>query len=666
MHRSLPPKSTCNYLKAVNNQDKKKFKNMEITDIVNVQCSHVFVKASVNLQFGERYANLDLALAITICQKLAECYKGEVTFSFVDDDDIDGDDISCDSIDCVMSYDAVCQYSVNIVERFEKHEDLRDLVPIVKKLRWAVPALHIQGHQEDCMYKFATLYMTVIGHFHRETAEHYWPELNQIGTQVTQMSGGRRQDVIALNHNDWNFKKMARSFTLLLTQLCKVDIAFEKHHINFLVPAQLAIYEKMLANESAIVNGFIPRNKVAAFLNEGILIQAEQVKLEKLVAQKSRHFTQVLQREVETLQDTIQNTIVEWRKLQKSLMPAVETRLNQLAARPIHQEMLGLPSDFSAEDRLVLNLTAFEKEEAELRAGAVEDALMSVKLLVQTWVSLKGRKRKQDRGGYKNTISQKQINDTERYNVAAETLKKLGHATEEEYPELVVADTALKSRLIQRQLGDSAITDGEIWGQGAISSGYSFDVKNIGRGIVATSQYGDATPEGQGANGGGVGLCWSEKWMKRNYAGGWKKGDTIQWFHAEAEMERWREEVETLLADWRTTIRSFAMYKETWARLAELQNPADIGHIAYAKQKADMFSKRELEGQRLLPAHKTLGPKYGAIVKDDLDLVEFVMQRRSRHQAMLDAVLEAAKKEEANKQTAETEADEEDSSAEED
>jgi hypothetical protein len=131
-------------------------------------------------------------------------------------------------------------------------------------------------------------------------------------------------------------------------------------------------------------------------------------------------------------------------------------------------------------------------------------------------------------------------------------------------------------------------------------------------------------------------------------------------------MERWREQVEILLADWWTTIRSFAMYRETWTRLAEMQNPEDIGHIAYAKQKADMFSKRESEGRLLLPAHQTLGPKYGAIVEDDLDLVDFVMQRRSRHQEMLDAVLEAAKKEEANKQLAETEADEEESSEEDD
>ncbi|KAJ7308616.1 hypothetical protein DFH08DRAFT_1051022 [Mycena albidolilacea] len=724
-------KSTCNYLKAVNNQDKKKFKNMEITGIVNVQCSHVFVQASVDLQFGERYANVDLALAIAIRQKLSECHRGEVTFSFVDDkddnDDIDDDAVAADGIDRVMSYDAACQYSVNIVERFKKNENLRDLVPIVKKLRWAVPALHIQGHQEDCMYKFATSYMMATGHFHGETAEHYWPELNQIGTQVTQMNGGRRQDVITLNHNDWNFKKMAKSFALLLAQLRKADVAFEKHHTNFLglsathasriirenwlgrsrkpdlknrkyvksvyrhaqtkVPTQLAIYENMLADESAIPNGFAPRNKVAAFLNEGILIQVEQLKLEKLVAQKSTHFTQALQKEVETLQDTIQNSIAEWRKLQKSLTPAVEPRLNQLAARPIHKEVLGLPSDFSAEDRLALNLSAFEKEEGDLREGAVEDALMSVKLVVQNLVALRDRKRKHDSGVYKNTISQKQINDTERrrdlhiarYNVAAKALIRLGRAREEEFPVLTVADTALKSRSLRRQLGDSALTDGAVWGQGAISVG----LRSVGVATAPTSKIsgeGSLRPAGSAVKPRVSGSRTKKPHRKEGWLWTFKvgkmdqeelcrwmdEGDTIQWFRAEAEMERWREQVEILLADWRTTIRSFAMYRETWTRLAEMQNLEDIGHIAYAKQKADMFSKRESEGRLLLPAHQTLGPKYGAIVEDDLDLVDFVMQRRSRHQEMLDAVLEAAKKEEANKQMAETEADEEESSEEDD
>jgi hypothetical protein len=160
-----------------------------------------------------RYANVDLALVTAICQKLGEHYDGEVVFDLEleSGERHDGEvwfDGELNSVDRVTSYDAACQYSVNVVKRFE--DFFPDLAPIVKWMRWAVPALQIQGHQEECMYGFATCYMTAMGHFHGESAEYYWPELNQIGTQVCQMSGGHRQDVISINHNDWNFKKTVK------------------------------------------------------------------------------------------------------------------------------------------------------------------------------------------------------------------------------------------------------------------------------------------------------------------------------------------------------------------------------------------------------------------------------------------------------------------------
>jgi hypothetical protein len=42
------------------------------------------------------------------------------------------------------------------------------------------------------------------------------------------------------------------------------------------VPTQSAIYELMLADKAAIANKGVRRNKVAAFLNDGICIQDEQ------------------------------------------------------------------------------------------------------------------------------------------------------------------------------------------------------------------------------------------------------------------------------------------------------------------------------------------------------------------------------------------------------
>ena len=139
-----------------------------------------------------RFANTDLALARALRQRK----------SHMDDELMR---IQEDMIDEVGSYDCSCQYCVNIVKRFEKH--FPDVVHLVKRMRWGIPALHIQGHREDCMYLFGMAYMESVGHFHGETAEHYWPEANQLGPQTRQMNHGHRQDTLIDHHNDWNWKK---------------------------------------------------------------------------------------------------------------------------------------------------------------------------------------------------------------------------------------------------------------------------------------------------------------------------------------------------------------------------------------------------------------------------------------------------------------------------
>ena len=151
------------------------------------------------LSARSRFVNVDASLAHALRLHMAAGSKGKFKLDL---------QMDIESIDRVMSYDVACQYHVNIVPRFER--SFPDLVPIVKKMRWAVPALHIQGHQASCMYSFSTAYMEATGHFHGETAEQYWPELNQIGPKVRQMNYGHRQDTVINHHNDWNHKKMAK------------------------------------------------------------------------------------------------------------------------------------------------------------------------------------------------------------------------------------------------------------------------------------------------------------------------------------------------------------------------------------------------------------------------------------------------------------------------
>jgi hypothetical protein len=50
--------------------------------------------------------------------------------------------------------------------------------------------------------------MDCVGHFHGETAEVYWSSANKIGGHARQANNGHRQDMLADNANDWNWKKI--------------------------------------------------------------------------------------------------------------------------------------------------------------------------------------------------------------------------------------------------------------------------------------------------------------------------------------------------------------------------------------------------------------------------------------------------------------------------
>lgn len=118
--------------------------------------------------------------------------------------------------DTLVSYDVSCAYWINIINRFRL--SFPDLVPAIEKIRWLIPLVHVRNHKDNCMYNFASSYIINAGHFHGETAEHYWPECNQLGGQIRQMNNGHRQETLIDHHSDWNWKKtmnMCKLFCVL-------------------------------------------------------------------------------------------------------------------------------------------------------------------------------------------------------------------------------------------------------------------------------------------------------------------------------------------------------------------------------------------------------------------------------------------------------------------
>jgi len=95
-------------------------------------------------------------------------------------------------IDCVLSYDINCGYPIYSLDHFEAQ--FPEEADFIAGMRWLIPLLHVQNHCNNCTYLFSSAYIESMGHFHNETAEQSWVELNQLAGQTHQMNNGHRQD----------------------------------------------------------------------------------------------------------------------------------------------------------------------------------------------------------------------------------------------------------------------------------------------------------------------------------------------------------------------------------------------------------------------------------------------------------------------------------------
>ncbi|TEB34483.1 hypothetical protein FA13DRAFT_1788912 [Coprinellus micaceus] len=183
-------KTTCSYLNAINKQEKKKFVGTDISGILNIQCSHVFVVSTVDLQYGERFLNTDYAWHHVFLQ------RGLPTLE------------EMENLTGLFSYDIGCSYRVHALSRFLSRDELRDVADLVAKFEYCVPLVHVSNHKDNCLYLYSSAYRTGAGHFHGEQAEQVWPYSNQFGGQGRQMCNGNRQDLYIDLFNYWNFMKV--------------------------------------------------------------------------------------------------------------------------------------------------------------------------------------------------------------------------------------------------------------------------------------------------------------------------------------------------------------------------------------------------------------------------------------------------------------------------
>ncbi|KAF9065885.1 hypothetical protein BDP27DRAFT_1228406, partial [Rhodocollybia butyracea] len=208
-------KSTCNYLNIVNNQNKKKFKNMRYSGVVNVSCNHCVIRSSMNLQKGEGFRFSDYALQHAFSQTRHSCPHGHLGAS-----------------DFLFSYDCNCQYCVNLPKRF--NINWHHMVDLISLLRPMIPALHIEDHKKRCKYEFNAAYIPGAAHKHGKSVEQQWVELNQLGGSVRQMNAGHRMEVLSDHYSYNNFRKNVEMPQLFLRLYKDALVLSRRKHRAFI------------------------------------------------------------------------------------------------------------------------------------------------------------------------------------------------------------------------------------------------------------------------------------------------------------------------------------------------------------------------------------------------------------------------------------------------
>ncbi|KAI0026428.1 hypothetical protein K488DRAFT_75352, partial [Vararia minispora EC-137] len=409
----------CDYLNAVQKQKLHKFKGQELTGVVHSNCEHVFVQSSVDLQGGESLKNSDYAIAHTL-----RMFRPPVD---ADKDTVQTYQDSEAVLQRYLTYDSYCIAEVNMKRRFKQHHP--DVYDAMTRIHGAIPAVHVVNHKERCRYEFATAYLSGFGHFHGETVEHYWAEINQIGPMIRQMNGGRRHDTLNDHHGDWNWKKTIKLGNQLYNNLLEAKSLFRQklytfrrltaslpnetisrwkalsrtfsrrpgntdfcsvyRHKTEKVPSQHAIYHHLLDTEKqqeTRVQEQLSRAAVTEvmFLNEGLNIQDAQRKCRSTVQKGHRDQVASHQEEISSRRAKLISRIVRWRETQAIFMPAVAKKLESLSAVETEDEVLWLPSDLSDAERHNMGLTGLANLEIKLREGECFDAINSIRSAVKS------------------------------------------------------------------------------------------------------------------------------------------------------------------------------------------------------------------------------------------------------------------------------------------
>lgn len=107
-----------------------------------------------------------------------------------------------------LTYDIACQYYVNMLERFgEEMPEFLDCIGLIRD-NMLIGKLHLDGHQDDCKFRFSLNYAHGCGRTDGEEIERLWALVKPFGKSTCEMNSGHRHDTLNDVMNHHNFRRL--------------------------------------------------------------------------------------------------------------------------------------------------------------------------------------------------------------------------------------------------------------------------------------------------------------------------------------------------------------------------------------------------------------------------------------------------------------------------
>ena len=119
----------------------------------------------------------------------------------------------------MIIYDVMCQYHVHLWERINQNPFLS--FPEKVQLLMAIGLFHVHGHQDSCLFRFATSFIPGAGMVDGEILESLWAQLNDISRSTRTSTLAHRTEVLDdhMNYSNWN--KMVNIVSFVITKFNK-------------------------------------------------------------------------------------------------------------------------------------------------------------------------------------------------------------------------------------------------------------------------------------------------------------------------------------------------------------------------------------------------------------------------------------------------------------